>query len=148
MQILIFTKTPSHRRSSFQLSVIMKGFRSGHRLALLIMRVYKEIALFCSQFSMSLPPWQCGEYRSGATGTHSNTEKMLILTTLLSGRVDFVLFLGFLSPRNVFYLSLQIQNEFISCLGVEIRESIVRQIEKSKFFSVMADEKIDESTKT
>lgn len=58
------------------------------------MRVYKKIALFRSQFSMSLPPWQCGEYHSAVTGTYSNTEKMLILTTLLSGRVDFILFLG------------------------------------------------------
>ena len=46
------------------------------------MRVYKKIALFRSQ------------HHSGVTGTHSNTEKMLILTTLLSGRVDFILFLG------------------------------------------------------
>lgn len=94
MQILIFTKTPLHRRSNFKLSVIMKGFRSRHRLALLIMRVYKEIALFCCQFSMLLPPWQSGESRSGATGTRCSTEKMVILTTLLSGRVDLILFLG------------------------------------------------------
>lgn len=43
---------------------------------------------------MSLPPWQCGEYHSGVTGTQRNTEKVLILTTLLSGRVDLILFLG------------------------------------------------------
>lgn len=52
------------------------------------------------------------------------------------------------SPRNARYLSLQIQNELISCLGNEIRESVVKQIEKSKFYSVMADETTDESTKT
>ena len=34
------------------------------------------------------------EYRSGATRTRSNKERMVILTTLLSGRVDLVLFLG------------------------------------------------------
>lgn len=43
---------------------------------------------------MSLPPWQYGEYHSGVTGTQSNTEKVLILTTLLSGRVDLILLLG------------------------------------------------------
>lgn len=43
---------------------------------------------------MLLPPWQCGESRSGATGTRCSTEKMVILTTLLSGRVDLILFLG------------------------------------------------------
>ncbi|XP_068762515.1 zinc finger MYM-type protein 1-like [Montipora capricornis] len=52
------------------------------------------------------------------------------------------------SPRNARYLSPQIQNELISCLGDEIRESVVKQIEKSKFYSVMADETTDESTKT
>lgn len=51
------------------------------------------------------------------------------------------------SPRNARYLSPQIQNELIPCLGDEIRERIVKQIEKSKFFSVMADETTDESTK-
>lgn len=52
------------------------------------------------------------------------------------------------SPRNARYLSPQIQNELISCLGDEIRESVVKQIEKSKFYSVLADETTDESTKT
>ena len=52
------------------------------------------------------------------------------------------------SPRNARYLSPQIQNELISCLGDEIRESIVKKTEKKKFFSVMADETTDESTKT
>ena len=52
------------------------------------------------------------------------------------------------SSRNARYLSPQIQNELISCLGDEIRESVVKQIEKSKFYSVMADETTDESTKT
>ena len=87
----------------------MKGFRSGHRLALLIMQVYKEIALFCSQFSMSLPPWQCREYRSGATGTRSKTEKMVILTTLLSGRVDLVLFFGiiWIPPQEIRFIYLR-----------------------------------------
>ena len=51
------------------------------------------------------------------------------------------------SPRNARYLSPQIQNELISCLGDEIRESVVKQIEKSKFYSVMADETTDKSTK-
>ena len=110
----------------------------GARLELPIMRVYKKIALFRSQFSMSLPPWQCGEYHSGVTGTHSNTEEMLILTTLLSGRVYFILFLGNhldTSPRNARYLSPQIQNELICCLGDEICESNVKQIKKSKFLA-------------
>ena len=52
------------------------------------------------------------------------------------------------SPRNARYLSPQIQNELISCLGDEIRESVVKHIEKSNFYSVMADETTDESTKT
>lgn len=64
------------------------------QVALLVMRVYKEIALFCCQFSMLLPPWQCWESRSGATGTRCSTEKMVIFTTLLSGRGDLILFLG------------------------------------------------------
>ena len=52
------------------------------------------------------------------------------------------------SPRNARYLSPHIQNELISCLGDEIRYCIVNLIDKSKFYSVMADETTDESTKT
>ena len=52
------------------------------------------------------------------------------------------------SPRNARYLSPNIQNELISCLGNEIRYCIVKLIDKSKFYSVMADETTDESTKT
>ena len=52
------------------------------------------------------------------------------------------------SYRNAFYLSPQVQNELISCPADEIRESIVKQIEKSKFFRIMANETTDEPTKT
>ena len=51
------------------------------------------------------------------------------------------------SPRNACYLSPHIQNELISCLGNEIRYCIVKLIAKSKFYSVMADETTEKSTK-
>lgn len=101
---------------------------------------------------MLLPPWQCWESRSGATGTRCSTEKMVIFTTLLSGRGDLILFLGtiWIAPQEmrVTCLCKFRMNLYISCLGNEICESVVKQIEKSKFYSVMADETTDESTKT
>lgn len=47
------------------------------------------------------------------------------------------------APGNAKYLSPIIQNEMISCCGDEIRDCIVRRIQKSKYFSVLADETAD-----
>lgn len=47
------------------------------------------------------------------------------------------------APGNAKYLSPIIQNEMISCCGDEIRDFIVRRIQKSKYFSVLADETAD-----
>lgn len=47
------------------------------------------------------------------------------------------------APGNAKYLSLIIQNDMISCCGEEIRNCIVRRIQKSKYFSVLADETAD-----
>lgn len=51
------------------------------------------------------------------------------------------------APRNAKYLSPKVQNELISCIETEIRESIVQKLNNSKFLSIMADETTDISTK-
>lgn len=47
------------------------------------------------------------------------------------------------APGNAKYLSPMIQNEMISCCGDEIRDVIVQRIQKSKYFTVLADETAD-----
>ena len=49
------------------------------------------------------------------------------------------------ATTNARYLSPQIQNEMINCLGESIRNALVTDIRKSKFISVMADESSDVS---
>lgn len=47
------------------------------------------------------------------------------------------------APGNAKYLSAKIQNEMITCCGEEIRDRIVAEIQKSKYFTVLADETSD-----
>ena len=47
------------------------------------------------------------------------------------------------ATKNAHYLSLQIQNKMINCLGKSIGNALVTDIRKSKFISVMADESLD-----
>ena len=49
------------------------------------------------------------------------------------------------AAKNARYISPQIQNEIIECLGDNIRAAIVDEITKSKFISIMADETADVS---
>lgn len=51
------------------------------------------------------------------------------------------------AKRNARYLSPQIQNEMISAIEDVVRSNIVSKVNKSKFFSVMADETTDAATK-
>lgn len=51
------------------------------------------------------------------------------------------------SSRNARYLSTKIQNEFIAINGDMIRKSIVAECNSSRFWSIMADETTDVSTK-
>lgn len=46
-------------------------------------------------------------------------------------------------PKNAQYVSPQIQNELITCIGNYIREYIVTEVSKANFFSIMADETTD-----
>lgn len=50
------------------------------------------------------------------------------------------------APKNASYLSPQIQNELIDCLGRVIRREIINEVSKSDFFSIMADETCDSFT--
>lgn len=50
-------------------------------------------------------------------------------------------------PRNAQYTSKTIQNEIINCIGAEIQETLVCQINRSKFFTVLADETTDNGKK-
>ena len=50
------------------------------------------------------------------------------------------------APRNATYLSPQIQNQLIDCLGYVIRENIVQEANKAGFLSIMADKTCDVST--
>ena len=47
------------------------------------------------------------------------------------------------AAKNAHYLSPQIQNEMINCLGESIRNPLVTDIRKWKFISVMADKSSD-----
>ena len=49
--------------------------------------------------------------------------------------------------RNAQYLSPQIQNELIEVCGEEIRKSLVNDCQRAQYFSVLADETTDISTK-
>ena len=49
------------------------------------------------------------------------------------------------AAKNARYLSPQIQNKMINCLGESIRNALVTDIRKSKFISVMADVSSDVS---
>ena len=49
--------------------------------------------------------------------------------------------------RNASYRSKTIQNEIISICGSHIQEILINEIEKSGFFSILADEAIDQSNK-
>ena len=44
------------------------------------------------------------------------------------------------------YLSLQIQNKIISCIGDNIRQNILSDVSKSPFFSILGNETTDAST--
>ena len=50
------------------------------------------------------------------------------------------------SPQNARYLSPQIQNELISCIGDIMRDSLANRINKSKYISILADETTDSAT--
>ena len=49
------------------------------------------------------------------------------------------------AAKNGTYCSPQIQNELISCAGLWIRRKLVADVQKSGFFSVLADEVTDVS---
>ena len=48
-------------------------------------------------------------------------------------------------PRNAQYLSPQIQNELLDCFADVLRSDIIAQAMESEFFSIMADETMDQS---
>ena len=50
------------------------------------------------------------------------------------------------AAKNARYLSPQVQNEMIDCLGEVIRSTLVSNVNQSKFISIMADETTDVST--
>lgn len=50
-------------------------------------------------------------------------------------------------PRNATYTSKTTQNEIIQCCGTEISETILSEVRKNKFFTIIADEACDSSTK-
>ncbi|XP_028516933.1 uncharacterized protein LOC114575707 [Exaiptasia diaphana] len=50
------------------------------------------------------------------------------------------------AAKNARYLSPQVQNEMIDCLGEVICSTLVSKVNKSKFISIMADETTDVST--
>jgi len=47
------------------------------------------------------------------------------------------------APRNALYTSKTIQNEMIDVIGAQIRNSILTEVRKAKYFSVIADEVTD-----
>ena len=49
------------------------------------------------------------------------------------------------SGKNARYTSKTIQNEMIDICGIILRESLVDEVKKCKFFSVLADEVQDKS---
>ena len=51
------------------------------------------------------------------------------------------------SPRNARYTSKTIQNELVEVIGNSIRNDIVDEVKKAKFYSVIADEVTDSANK-
>lgn len=49
--------------------------------------------------------------------------------------------------KNATYISKTTQNELIKCCGQEISETILTQVKKARFYSIIADEACDSSTK-
>ena len=49
--------------------------------------------------------------------------------------------------KNATYISKSTQNELIECCGEEISQAILRRVKGAKFFSILADEACDVSTK-
>ena len=50
-------------------------------------------------------------------------------------------------PKNATYISKSTQNELIKCCGEEISENILSRVKQAKYFSILADEACDISTK-
>ena len=50
------------------------------------------------------------------------------------------------APRNAKYMSPMIQNELIKLIGLEIRDSILKDVRAAKWYSIMADESTDSAT--
>ena len=50
-------------------------------------------------------------------------------------------------PKNASYISKTTQNDLIHCCGQSILNSILKDITKAKFFSIIGDEACDSSTK-
>ena len=50
-------------------------------------------------------------------------------------------------PKNAMYRSKTIQNELLGCCGEQILEHIINEVKEAKFFSVLADEVSDVSSK-
>ena len=49
------------------------------------------------------------------------------------------------APRNATYRSSNIQNQLLSCIGAFIVNNIVREVQRNRFFSILADEVLDVS---
>ena len=50
------------------------------------------------------------------------------------------------SSKNAVYTSPDIQNQLISCIGQEIRETIIQRVKRARFYIIMADETTDVSS--
>ena len=51
------------------------------------------------------------------------------------------------SPQNARYTSKTIQNELVGVIGNSIRNDIVKEVKRAKFYSVIADEVTDSANK-
>ena len=83
-----------------------------------------------------------GEHSSGGIGCFNETLNFAVRNgnTVLEDHLNNC-------SKNATYISKTSQNELIKCCGQEITETILKKVRANKFFSILADEACDVSTK-
>ena len=93
-----------------------------------------KTVIFCGKQTI---PLRCHQEQAGTNVNPGN------FCTLLDFQVDAgntVLAEHFKAEtQNAQYISPQIQNELISCIGEWIRKQIIQEVQNAKFFSLSAD---------
>ena len=114
-----------------------------------ILRSIVETIILCGRQNISL----CGHRDSGiylevqgAQSNHGNFWALLIFRILAAGDTHLRDHLQ-RAARNATYTSPETQNQFINILGDHIRDTILRKVRTSQYYTVIANEVTDCSNK-